>query len=306
MSDLPLPSGPLIKWVGGKRKLLPTLVEHLPNRKALLSGHARFFEPFVGGAALFMHLQAQSMASGHKMSAKINDFNPELANLYRQVRDNPEALAEELEHDVYALNGLAFAQIRAWDREDGWESPSNAIRRAARFLYLNKTAFNGIWRVNSKGYFNVPFGKYKTLALPSTQTLQGYARLLEGVEINCGDFEAAVSDAQPGDVVYFDPPYAPVSLTASFTGYTKDGFDAGMQYRLAALLRRLTAQGTHWMLSNSDTPFTREVFCSLEGSSTHIVQMARSINRNADGRGKVNEILVVSGATGPRLFNKDP
>lgn len=288
------PSVPLIKWVGGKRKLLPELMAHLPNQKAVLSGRARYFEPFIGGAALFMHLQSLAKRQGGQLQATLNDFNPELVNLYRQVRDNPGDLAVELERECYVLGREAFGLVRAWDREAEWERPSNAIRRAARFLYLNRTAFNGVWRVNSKGHFNVPFGKYSFLRLPNRETLEGYAGLLKGVEIAQGDFQAAVASAKAGDVVYFDPPYAPVSATASFTGYTKDGFDAGMQHRLAALLEDLTNRGVSWMLSNSDTPFTREVFGGLSASALHTVQMARPINRNAQGRSKVNEILAVS------------
>ncbi len=292
--SLELPSLPLIKWVGGKRKLLPTLFEHVPNLDGLQSGQATFFEPFIGGAAFFMHLQAHCLAQGQRMRASINDFNPELYNLYCQVRDNPERLGAELSSGRYRLDKDAFLAIRAWDRDADWDTEKNALRRAARFLYLNKTAFNGVWRVNASGFFNVPYANPKVLNLPSAEVLNNYATLLKDVAITQGDFEAAVATAVAGDVVYFDPPYAPVSATASFTGYTKDGFDSGMQHRLAALLRSLSDRGIHWMLSNSDTPFTREVFGTIERSTLHTVQMARSINRNRDGRGKINEILVVS------------
>ena len=287
------PETPLIKWVGGKRKLLPTLVEHLPNREAVLAGRARFFEPFLGGGALFLHLQARSLAAGHGLQAVLNDSSPELVNLYCQVRDRPDALARELKKESYSLNETAFRTVRAWDREPGWGAARHATRRAARFLYLNKTAFNGLWRVNRAGHFNVPYGAYARLTLPDAATLKGYARLLAGVELSCGDFAASVATAQAGDVVYFDPPYAPASATASFTAYTRAGFDAGMQERLAALLAELSERGVNWVLSNSDTPFARALFGDLEGATVHNVQMARSINRDAAGRGKVDELLVV-------------
>lgn len=280
---------PIIKWVGGKRKLIPELLDRIPNRKALESGEARYIEPFIGGGALFFRLRSLFPS----MPATINDFNPELANLYWVIQQAPDTLARELSEGGYEADPDVFRQIRALDRAERWPATCSDIKRAARFLYLNKTAFNGLWRVNAKGQFNVPYGHYKAVTLPDVALLRAYSVALNGAEILHGDFEDAVTgSAKTGDLVYFDPPYAPISETSAFTSYTKDGFGDDMQHRLASLLQRLSEQGTHWMLSNSDTPFTRDVFGKC--GTVHTVQMARSINSKGDGRGKVNEILVVS------------
>lgn len=279
---------PFVKWVGGKRQLLPDLLAHLPvSPEALASGQARYFEPFMGGGALFFALEEAGLAR-----AVLNDANPELTNLYRTVQAQPEALAERLTQAEFANDRAAFDAVRAWDRAPDWAQRS-ALDRAARFVYLNRTGFNGLWRVNRQGCFNVPFGRYTNPGFPGLPALQDASRALGVAEIREGDFEAACADAAAGDLVYFDPPYAPVSLTASFVGYTKGGFDDGMQRRLAQVCADLGRRGVAWMLSNSDTPYTREVFGAIPGAVIHTVHAGRSINRDKDGRGKVCEILAV-------------
>ncbi len=279
---------PFLKWVGGKRQLMPALLQHLPvDLPEFCAGQGTFFEPFIGGGALFFALQEQGVSR-----AVINDFNPELVNLYQVVQQDAAALSARLEDPLFANDLNAFLAVRAWDKQDDWAART-ALDRAARFVYLNRTAFNGLWRVNSKGQFNVPFGRYNNPGIPSLDTLQQAQQALTGVSILNGDFEVACSTAKAGDLVYFDPPYAPVSATSSFVGYTLKGFDDGMQKRLAGVCEGLTQRGVGWMLSNSDTPYTQEVFGSLSGARLEIVQAGRSINRDAGGRGKVNEILVV-------------
>lgn len=282
---------PFLKWVGGKRQLMPALLSHLPvDLPAFKAGNGCYFEPFIGGGALFFALQEQGIGR-----AVINDFNPELVNLYRVIQQDAAALDAHLKAPCFANTAEAFAQVRAWDRAEDWAQRSD-LDRAARFVYLNRTAFNGLWRVNSREHFNVPYGRYKSPGIPSLETLQDAQRALANVTILHGDFEAACSQAQAGDLVYFDPPYAPVSATASFVGYTLKGFDDGMQRRLAQLCEGLTSRGVAWMLSNSDTPYTREVFGAVPGARLEVVQAGRSINRDGAGRGKVNEILVVGPA----------
>lgn len=279
---------PFLKWVGGKRQLMPDLLQHLPvDLPAFAAGQGCYFEPFIGGGALFFALQEQGVRR-----AVINDFNPELVNLYRVIQRDAAALDAQLRQPSFANTAEAFANVRGWDRGADWQQRSE-LERAARFVYLNRTAFNGLWRVNSKEHFNVPYGRYKTPGIPSLEKLQDAQKALAGVTILNGDFEAACAQAKAGDLVYFDPPYAPVSATSSFVGYTLKGFDDGMQRRLAQLCASLSEKGVAWMLSNSDTPYTQEVFGAIPGARLEIVRAARSINRNGDGRQKVNEILVV-------------
>lgn len=287
---------PFLKWVGGKRQLLPQLLEHLPLAPSALArpDGPRFFEPFMGGGALFFALEELGLAR-----AVLNDFNPELVNVYRQVQCDPMALAARLVQPDLENTPEAFAAVRAWDRQADWPDRTG-LDRAARFIYLNRTAFNGLWRVNSKGNFNVPYGKYRNPGLPKLELLQECARALANAEILEGDFEQAIAGVRPGDLVYFDPPYAPVSATSSFVGYTLAGFDAQMQERLAAVCARLEQQGVAWMLSNSDTPYTREIFGAIPGAQVHTVRAGRAINANAQGRGKVNELLVVGSVRGPQ------
>lgn len=279
---------PFVKWVGGKRKLVPDLLSNLPvSTSSLASGQCRYFEPFLGGGALFFALQEMGLGK-----AFLNDFNPELTNLYRVIQKDASALSEHLASGGFENTPEAFAAIRAWDRQEDWPHRS-PLERAARFIYLNRTAFNGLWRVNSKGHFNTPYGRYKNPGIPSLEVLTQAQAALAIATLTTGDFEASLEPSRAGDFVYFDPPYAPLSVTANFVGYTSKGFDDAMQQRLANTCQDLTRRGVAWMLSNSDTPYTREVFGEIEGAQVHTVQAARAINRDGAGRGKVSEVLVV-------------
>lgn len=284
---------PFLKWVGGKRQLVPALLDHLPASPAgLAATGARYFEPFLGGGALFFALQERGWAH-----ATLNDMNPELINVYRVVQTDAPALIERLADPVFGTGREAFDAVRAWDRAEGWEQRC-PVDRAARFIYLNRMGFNGVWRVNKRGFFNVPYGQYASLRLPPAQVLLDAQRALAGVTLLNGDFQAACSTAQRGDVVYFDPPYAPVSATANFVGYTLNKFDDGMQRRLAGVCADLGARGVTWVVSNSDTPYAHEVFGGVAGATTHLAQAARRVNRNNQRRGRVNEIIVVGAAAG--------
>ena len=279
---------PIVKWVGGKRQLLPELLKHLPvSPHSLQSGQCRYFEAFVGGGALFFVLQEQGLAT-----AVLNDFNPELTNLYQVIQHRAEQVSDRLASEDFANTPENFALVRAWDRQPEWANRS-ALDRAARFIFLNRTAFNGLWRVNSKGHFNTPYGRYANPGIPSRQVLLDAQSALSVATVLTGDFEKALESTQAGDFVYFDPPYVPVSDTANFVGYTQKGFDEDMQRRLARVCQALTDRGVAWMLSNSDTPYTRELFGQLDGATAHTVQASRAINRDGAGRGKVNELLVV-------------
>jgi DNA adenine methylase len=266
---------PILKWAGGKTRLLPELVSRLP-RPSRGTRAPRYFEPFVGGAALFFHLRPER--------AQLSDFNPELVHLYRTIRDDVEALIVDLGRHTHE-RGYYYA-VRALDPET-----LPPIERASRMVFLNRTCFNGLWRVNRDGRFNVPFGSYTNPTLCPADRLRAASQALQGVAIEVSDFEAAVADARKGDFVYFDPPYVPLTPTASFTSYTGAGFGAPAQQRLAALFSRLAVRGVHCLLSNSDTPLVRSLY-----ASHHIdrVLAPRSISRDATKRDPVGEVIVRS------------
>lgn len=279
---------PFVKWVGGKRQLLPEILPRLREMVAP-SGtwSGRYFEPFLGGGAVFF-----ALSDDPGFCAVLNDYNAELVSLYRQVQSDPLALADRLEHAEFANTPEAHAAVKAWDRDPNW-ALRPPLDKAARFVYLNRTSFNGLYRVNQRGHFNAPFGKYKNPGFPSRERLLAASEALSRAEIRQGDFEAAVADARPGDVVYFDPPYIPVSASSSFVGYTHKGFDAGMQERLAALCDQLTERGVAWMVSNADVPLAHDLYGRQPGARVHRVLANRALNCKPDGRGKVGEIVAV-------------
>ena len=267
---------PFIKWVGGKRQLLPEL-DRLITKKCLT-----YYEPFLGGGAPFFHFTE----TARFRKAVLNDVNPELINCYEVVRDRPEDLILTLD---------SFLESPDWNTSEYYYNmralePTASVIRAARFVYLNKTCFNGMHRVNKSGKFNVPFGKYKNPKLYDRETLLSCSEVLKKyATLRCGSFEDAVKDAGPGDLVYFDPPYVPVSETSNFTSYAGE-FVYLHQQKLASLYRELYNRGVMVVLSNSDTPLIHELY---SGFDVHIVGAKRSINSKGDGRGKVNEVVVV-------------
>jgi len=265
---------PFVKWAGGKGKLLPQLRPLLPPGVELM----RHVEPFLGGGAFFFGRTPER--------ALLADVNPELVNVYLQVRDHAAALAAHLEQLGRDVSEEAFYRVRErYNRK----SRLSDLRRAAMFVYLNKTCFNGLHRVNRRGEFNVPYGRYKRPRVVDHDALQAASLALQGADIQCQSFETLLEQARPGDFVYLDPPYEPVSRTASFTSYARGGFSQEDQTRLRDVFRALDRRGCKLMLSNSDVPFIRDLYAEW---TIDVVRAARAINRNASGRGKVNEVVV--------------
>jgi DNA adenine methylase len=267
---------PFLKWAGGKRQLLDRILPRVPG------SIETYYEPFIGSGAVFLALKK----SGRIRAARLSDTNEELINAYVQVRDSLPGLVKRLaaharqhskEH-YYAVRSLEVGSI-------------SELERAARLIYLNKTCFNGLYRVNRKGQFNVPMGAYKKPAILNEPRLKEASTLLQDAEIVVSDFEDAVGDAVSGDFIYFDPPYVPLSSTSNYTSYTMGQFDQAQQERLAALCDRLSEKGVSWLLSNSDTPLARKLWGHHEMAT---VTATRAINSKAEGRGLVSEILAES------------
>lgn len=246
--------------------------------KNMPKNYNRYFEPFIGGGALFFELQPDN--------AYISDMNEELINLYSTVRDNVYKLIHDL--SKHEITKEYFLKIRNLDRTEKFLNLSS-IERASRFIYLNRTCFNGMYRVNSKGEFNVPFGNYKNPRIIDENNLLNCSELLKKTEIKCADFSEILNKVQKGDFVYFDPPYVPLNETSSFTSYTKDGFDIDMQFKLRDVCDELDSMGVKFMLSNSDTKLVNDLYENYEIKK---VFASRQINANADGRGKITEVLV--------------
>lgn len=263
---------PIVKWVGGKRQLMFELLKNMPEN------YNRYFEPFIGGGALFFELQPEN--------AYISDMNEELINLYSVVRDNVYKLMHDL--SKHKITKEYFLEIRNLDRTDKYTKLSD-IEKASRFIYLNRTCFNGMYRVNSQGQFNVPFGHYKNPRIIDEVNLLNCSELLKKTEIKCADFSEILYKVQKGDFVYFDPPYVPLNETSSFTSYTKDGFDIDMQFKLRKVCDELDSMGVKFMLSNSDTQLVNELYTNY---NINKVFASRQINANAKGRGKITEVLV--------------
>lgn len=270
---------PFVKWVGGKRQLLSQFRELGLYPSELDDASGRYFEPFVGGGAVFFDLQPKK--------ATISDLNSELTTTYLVIRDNVEPLIELLRKHVYDKD--YFLNIRAMNPAEMSE-----LDVASRFIYLNRTCFNGMYRVNSKGQFNVPFGRYKNPIICDEDNLRAVSMALKDVDILNVDYKAAVSKAEAGDFVYFDPPYYPVSPTSSFTSYTKDGFARKEQIELRDTFVELSNRGCYVMLSNSDTTFIRDIYSRLKNVIITTVNAGRSINSKVAGRGKITELVITN------------
>lgn len=269
---------PFLKWAGGKRQLLNEIRKFYPREKFRC-----YFEPFVGGGAVLLDLQPEK--------AVVNDSNPELVNLYNVIRAEPEALIREAER--HPVDKAHYYRVRQLDRDERKLRGLSAVERAARIMYLNKTCYNGLFRVNSRSEFNVPFGDYKNPKIVDRSVIAGVSSYLNtaDVEILNGDFAEAVTAARKGDFLYFDPPYHPVSDTASFTGYDCSSFNREDQLRLRTLADRLSDKGCRILLSNSDTPFIRELYADSRYELVE-VQAKRNINSIASKRSRVGELLI--------------
>ena len=260
-------AGPVLKWAGGKSRLLEQLLPLLPERVD------RYFEPFFGGGAMFFRLQPGR--------ALLSDLNEELVNVYACVRDRVEELIAHLGRHRYEPN--YYYRQRALD-----PASLPALERASRTIYLNRTCFNGLYRVNRRGQFNVPIGRYDNPTICHPDRLRAVSGVLRGVDIWAADYQDALEEAQAGDFVYFDPPYQPLTRTANFTSYTATDFGEADQRALAASAAALDRRGVRWMLSNSDTPLVRELYAPFRLDT---VVAPRAISRSPAGRAGVTEVV---------------
>lgn len=271
---------PFTKWTGGKRQLLPCLTELLPT------DFNTYYEPFVGGGALFFNLAHDK--------AVINDINTDLINAYNSIKNEVEQLIELLEtHKLYNSKDYYYG-IRSVDR-DGRIDKMTSVQRAARILYMLRVNFNGLYRVNSKNQFNTPYGRYSNPKIVDRENLLTISHYLNNndIEILNTDFEEAVKTAKKGDFCYFDSPYVPLTTTSNFTSYTASGFGLDEQERLRDLFVELDKRGVYVMLSNSDSSIVHELYKDYK-ETTHLVSASRMINSKGDGRGKVNEVVITN------------
>lgn len=267
---------PVLKWVGGKRQLLGEIIPLIPKKIKL------YVEPFVGGGAVIFDLKPRK--------AIINDSNQELINVYRTIRDNSEELLLLLEEHQDNNNEEYFYYMRALDRDEGFENLTD-IQRAARIIYLNKTCFNGLFRVNRAGQFNTPYGRYKNPNIVNEPIIRAMASYFNNNEIliEQGDYKKVLSNLEKGSFVYLDPPYLPISSSSSFTGYTENGFDLESQIELRDQCNILNEKGIKFVLSNSDHPIIKDLY---KDYIIDIVKARRAINSKANKRGEINEVLV--------------
>ena len=287
---------PFIKWVGGKSQLIEQLDMQLPADFGNWE-NVTYIEPFVGGGAMLFYMLQRYPNIEH---AVINDINPDLVTCYRTVRDNPKQLIESLANIEMAYLALETEERRKdffmAVRERYNEKNLDPIETTTKFFFLNRTCFNGLYRVNKKGLFNVPFGKYSNPTICDPETILKDSEILQRVEILNGDFEATFEHAQGNSLFYFDPPYRPLSDTSSFNDYAKESFNDDAQIRLKVYCDRINEAGFHFMLSNSDCKGKNEndnFFDVLYGAyQIERVWASRSINSNPEKRGKLTEILV--------------
>lgn len=266
---------PVLKWVGGKRQLIDTFTPLLPDRIT------SYCEPFVGGGALLFHLQPNT--------AYVNDINSDLICVYTVIRDNVDELIDELKQ--YKNDSEFFYSVRDWDRNADRYASLSEIQKAARILYLNKTCYNGLYRVNNSGEFNSPFGNYRNPNIVNEPVLRAVSAYFNSATVyfSSVDYSEVLKNVKKKTFVYLDPPYDPVSETANFTGYSKGGFSKDDQIRLRECCDDLNKRGIKFMLSNSATDFIIEQYSSY---NITIVQAKRAINSVASKRGGVDEIVV--------------
>lgn len=267
---------PILKWVGGKRQLLNNILPLVPKCST-------YYEPFIGGGAVLFGTQPDK--------AIINDSNAELINVYQVIKDTPEELIKKLiEHKENSCEDYYYT-IRSLDRDRTVYAELTDIERAARIIYLNKTCFNGLFRVNNAGEFNSPWGKYTNPNITNETTIRALNIYLNraNVKIKCGDYREALKGIRKGAFVYFDPPYMPISSSSSFTGYTANGFDEQEQIALKEQCDLLNKKGIKFLLSNSSCPFIEDLY---KDYIIEHVKAKRAINANPEKRGAIEEVLV--------------
>ncbi|MDD3492274.1 MAG: DNA adenine methylase [Candidatus Thermoplasmatota archaeon] len=271
-----------MKWAGGKKQLLDQFASLFPKR------FDRYFEPMVGSGAVFFYITK----TYNPKSCMISDINENLMQLYIVVRDRVDELIKELrEHKAQHMHDpeTYYYTMRERYNSMDYRTAETKLEKSALMLYLNKTCFNGLYRVNSEGKFNVPLGRYKNPAIVQKQKLHRASQLLQDVEIRVMGFEKVLNFVKENDFVYFDPPYYPLSATSSFTSYQKDAFLDKQQKQLAQVFRDADKRGCLVMLSNSDTDFIRDLY---GGYDIQVVKAKRMINCKAEGRGAINELVI--------------
>lgn len=271
---------PFVKWVGGKRQLLkqfrdlglypPELFDPTTNT---------YYEPFVGGGAVFFDLLPER--------AELSDLNRELVVTYNVIKNNIDELIFSLKQHIYDKE--YYLEVRAKN-----VNKLSDIEVASRFIFLNRTGFNGLYRVNKKGQFNVPFGRYSNPVICDEENLRRVSRELQNVIIKHQDYTSVLKNAQKGDFIYFDPPYYPLNRTSSFTAYTSESFLEKEQTELRDTFVELHKRGCYIMLSNSDTPFINDLYSEIDGATIHKITAGRAINSKGSGRGKITELLVTN------------
>lgn len=266
---------PIIKWVGGKRQLLNEITLLLPKEIST------YCEPFIGGGAVFFSIQPDN--------AIINDLNSDLIAVYETVKDNVDDLIKSLKQ--HKNTAEYFYSIRDLDRNKEAYEALDKIEKASRFIYLNKTCFNGLFRVNASGEFNTPYGRYKRPNIVNEEGLRTVSEYFNNhnIQFHNEDFAETLNRVEPNGFVYLDPPYDPISTTANFTGYNKGGFDKSEQVRLKECCDQLNERGIHFMLSNSATDFIKDLY---KDYNIKIVKAKRAINSNGKKRGAIDEVLV--------------
>ncbi len=269
--------GPVLKWVGGKRQLLNDIIPMIPKNCST------YVEPFIGGGAVLFELQPKN--------AIINDFNSELINVYTVIKNYPEELIKELQFHKDNNTSEHFYAVREYDRKPEFFSQMTAVQKAARVIYLNKTCYNGLYRVNSAGQFNSPYGKYKNPNIVNETVIRAMSKYFNenNIVIKNEDFKEALKGLRRGAFVYLDPPYMPISSSSSFTGYTENGFNEDKQRELKELCDKLDKKGIKFLQSNSDCEFIRELY---SGYRIKTIKAKRAINSKGNSRGEINEVLI--------------
>jgi len=270
---------PFVKWAGGKRQLIPILNQHLPET------FGTFFEPFLGGGAMLFHI----LTKNSKQNCIVSDLNSDLILAYVTIRDRVEELISSLK--THSKNYFKNSKSYYYSVRDS--VPKNQIEKTSRLIFLNKTCFNGLYRVNSKGKFNVPLGRYTNPNIVNEENLRSVSRVLKSKKIlmTCRDFSATLDDAGRDDFVYFDPPYQPVSSTANFTSYTNRNFTFDDLERLSRLCKKLDSKGCKFMLSNSNSDEVREIF-SNNSWKIKKIEANRAINSDSKKRTGHSELLI--------------
>jgi DNA adenine methylase len=265
---------PPIKWVGSKRQLLPEIRKYYPKEFNF------YYEPFLGAGSVLFDLQPKN--------AIVNDINEELINCYIQIKNNPDKVVDFLKQ--LPNTEQQYYHIRNLDKQDNYRLFNDEFR-AARFIYINKNGFNGLWRVNKQNKCNVPYGKHKSEYKPDVETIMNVSNYLQNNNINFFniDFELVLKSAQKGDFIYYDSPYWPLSETSNFTNYTKDGFTKDDQIRLRNCFKELSERGCYCSLSNSYCDFILDLYKDFNIIE---IQAKRNVNCDGEKRGKISEVLI--------------